>query len=288
MTTRVILTGATGFIGKNLLETLIDRDIEVIAIRRQGSLGLPPIINEKVTWISSKLSEVSLTDIAGCEGLIHLAASGVQYPHDSLSNCIEFNVIEPLGLFRSAVMANVRCFIAIGSCFEYGVTGDLADCLTTKSELLPNDDYSISKACASMAFQRFGREHNINLDILRLFHVYGKGENPKRLWPQAYRAACRGEDFEMSMGEQIRDFIDVKDVCEIIYQRLIMERPKGGSVNVYNVGSGKAQSVYSFISGWWKRWNATGEIKRGMLPYRRNDVMKYIPGPDMLTPERSV
>ena len=69
---------------------------------------------------------------------------------------------------------------------------------------------------------------------MRIFQVYGKGEASERLWPSLIRAAKNGDDFEMTKGEQIRDFIDVRKVSEILLNECLNQENK---VIIKNIGS---------------------------------------------------
>ena len=62
---------------------------------------------------------------------------------------------------------------------------------------------------------QWAEEHQLSLEILRVFHVSGEGESQNRFWPSLRRAALAGEDFQMRAGEQIRDFLNVLDVSSV-------------------------------------------------------------------------
>ena len=112
---------------------------------------------------------------------------------------------------------------------------------------------------------------------MRFFMVYGNGESKNRLWPSMKRAALSGEDFKMTKGEQIRDFISVDDLVDIVIAALPLNGVMPGIPKINNIGSGRALSVHQFCSYWWKEWNAKGDLLMGSLPYRESEIMRFVP-----------
>jgi len=103
------------------------------------------------------------------------------------------------------------------------------------------------------------------------------GEPPFRLWPSLKRAAETGEDYPMTKGEQIRDFISVEEVADTFVSALSFDDVEFGKPLIKNVGTGKPQSVREFSEYWWKYWNAKGKLEIGAIPYRENEVMRFVP-----------
>ena len=123
----------------------------------------------------------------------------------------------------------------------------------------------------------FAREHKLELAVLRPFHVFGEGESQERLWPSLKKAALAGEDFPMTFGEQIRDFTPVEFVAEKFVHYAVEAMIKKGEPAIHNLGTGKPMSLNSFAEEQWKKFGATGRLKRGEIPYRKNEVMRYVP-----------
>jgi nucleoside-diphosphate-sugar epimerase len=113
--------------------------------------------------------------------------------------------------------------------------------------------------------------------IMRIFQVFGEGELESRFWPSLRKAAIAGEDFPMTRGEQIRDFIPVETVGGAFVGALARTDLCAGEPKVENLGTGKPQTLRAFAEFWWKQWKAKGRLKVGMLPYRDNEVMHYVP-----------
>jgi nucleoside-diphosphate-sugar epimerase len=188
-----------------------------------------------------------------------------------------WNLSAPLQLFNVAVEANINKFVVAGSCFEYGLSGEDYDFIPVDAMLKPTLTYAASKAASSIAFYQFAVQNKIKLSYHRIFQVFGEGEASTRLWPSLKKAALSGQDFPMTKGEQIRDFISVEDVAQYFVAACMNDNLIAGNPKFCNVGSGKPQSILEFSEHWWKKWNAQGELLKGEIPYRDGEVMRYVP-----------
>jgi nucleoside-diphosphate-sugar epimerase len=277
----IVLTGGTGFIGSHFLHQALAAGHNVLALRRSSS-SCPRIpMAQQPQWLERQLDEVMAEELRGCEVLVHLAAHTGNVPYDSLANCLQWNLIAVLALFEQARLAGIRRFVVAGSCFEYGRSGERYAAIPTDAPLEPTNSYAASKAAASIALCRWAEEHLLSLDLLRVFHVYGEGEAETRFWPSLRRAAMAGDDFQMTMGEQIRDFMRVEDVARTFLDRSIDELSTS-QVKVFNLSSGHPITIRAFAEGWWKQWEAKGSLLFGAVPYRSNEVMRYVAGADVI------
>jgi nucleoside-diphosphate-sugar epimerase len=271
----LFVTGATGFIGGHFLREALSAGHHVFALRRTGSkprIALP----REPTWLEGQLSDDWSDTLAQCDALVHLAAAGVNPLHSDWDELFQVNVCQSLSLWRRAAAAGVKRFVIIGSCFEYGKSGERVEFITTETPLEPTTAYAASKAAATMAALAFAVEANIELIVLRPFHVFGDGEEATRLWPALRKAAREGNDFNMTMGEQIRDFMPVENAAQIILNNSLRNDIHPGRPIIQNVGSGIPQTLRAFAEFWWQHWNAPGDLKIGAFPYRSNEVMRYV------------
>jgi len=273
---KIFVTGGTGFVGSHFIQHAIQAGHRVLAIRRSGST--PKIsLDEEPEWIEGALDGNFENHLENIDVFIHLASHTPNHPYAELSSCLYWNVFASIRLAEQAHRAGVRKFLVAGSCFEYGRTAERVDFLSTNAPLQPDSSYPISKAAASIAFEGFAREHNVALKLLRIFQVYGEGESEMRIWPSLRRAAARGEDFPMSNGEQIRDFVPVQEVARQIIAHMDFSETEEGCPTVFHVASGEYQSLLSFAKEWWSHWGAASKIIPGAIPYRQNEIMKIIP-----------
>jgi len=274
---RVFLTGGTGFIGSHVLKQLLASDIEVIAHRRKKS-SCPNIpIDGTVNWLTKPVSEVEHVDFKGVDVLLHMASHSVQFPFDTLENNIHFNVLEPLRMFEKAFKAGVTKYVVAGSCFEYGLSGERFEFIPTDAPLEPTNDYAASKAMSFLAFRQFALNKGVSLSYQRIFHAFGEGQPENRLWPSIKKAALEGKDLELTPGEQIRDFVPVDEVASKLIEASVSVIDSDNFLRIENVGSGLPQSITDFTNYWWDFWGATGNLKIGAIPYRDNEVMRFVP-----------
>ena len=275
----IALTGGTGFIGSHFLKQALAAGHTVRALRRSPSSKPRIPIDQQPEWLDRQLDEVTPEELQGCDVVVHLAAHTGNVPYDSLTNCLRWNLMAVLGLFEQARLAGICRFVVAGSCFEYGSSGERYEAIPTDAPLEPTNSYAVSKAAASIALRFWAEEHQLTLEILRVFHVFGDGESPGRLWPSLRRAAMAGEDFPMTAGEQIRDFLNVEDVASIFLQRAIEPNDHEAKAGIYNLTSGHPSSIRSFSEHWWEAWSAKGQLLPGTIPYRPAEVMRYVAGP---------
>ncbi len=276
----IFLTGGTGFIGSHFLNFAIENGHHITAIKRNlDSITKIPLINEP-NWLIKGYSEINENDFDNIDVFIHLAAHSANVPYDNLINLIKYNVEEPLALFEKAVNAGVKKFIVAGSCFEYGLSGERFDFIPTDAPLEPTQTYPASKALSSVAFHQFACQFKVRIDYMRIFQVFGEGEAESRLWPSLKKRALAGEDFPMTKGEQIRDFIEVTDVAIKfldLAENLISDNNNEIGFFIKNIGSGRPQSILEFSKYWWNKWEAKGKLLIGEIPYRDGEVMRYVP-----------
>ncbi len=273
---KIFLTGGTGFVGSHFINEAHERGIEVIALRRPGSLPRIQLKSEPI-WIDGQLDGNYADYLSGIDILVHLASHTPNPPYDDLSACLYWNVYTSIRLAEQAMACGVTKFLVVGSCFEYGESANHYEKIPVDAPLIPNLSYPTSKAAASIAFLGFAVENLLKLQLLRLFQVYGEGEQETRFWPSLRKAAISGKDFPMSQGEQVRDFIYVKDVSKKIVDALAFENILNGQPLTLNIGSGISQTLQEFAQSWWETWGATGKLMIGAIPYRSGEIMRLVP-----------
>ena len=274
---KLFVTGATGFIGSNFLNRVLADGHEVVALKRAVKSEPRLRLVKNPIWLVKQLDEVTKADLNGVDVIVHLAAHSMVPPYDTLENCMYWNLTAPIKLFNQAIQAGVKKFVVAGSCFEYGASGEDYEFIPVDAPLKPTLTYAASKAAASIAFYQMAIEHNLELSIHRIFQVYGPGEAESRLWPSLKKAAENGEDFPMTKGEQIRDFIHVDEVVDSLYEYCLHNKVIAGKPLIRNLGTGQPMSILEFSKMWWEKWNASGRLKVGALPYRDGEVMRYVP-----------
>jgi len=274
---RVLVTGATGFVGRHTVSALVDAGHEVVALYRRSK----PTSTGAVRWVQSDLSDGDWSELTrgleGVEGLIHLAASGVDSRSSTWADCFDVNVTSTIRLWTFAIQNGVNRIVNIGSCFEYGAAADRHWLIPVSAAPEPMNAYAASKAAATMALHGVAASHGVRAITLRPCVVFGEGESEYRLWPSLRRAAFAGADFPMTTGEQVRDFVPVEVVAARLCEALTREDLTPGHLLVENVGSGKPQSVREFARYWWGHWGASGKLLFGAVASRPSECLRIAP-----------
>lgn len=230
----VLLTGATGFVGRQIMKALAERGFKVRAVIRDGTqarLGQSDSI-ESIVTTSDLFSEDSAWWRAACRGvdtIIHSAwyAEPGQYLHSAKnSDCLKGT----LRLAQGAIDAHVRRFIGLGTCLEYDVS---AGHLGIDTPLKPLTPYAQAKAGAFRALSDMLPQHGVAFAWCRLFYLHGEGEDPRRLMPYLHERLSAGEPVALGSGTQVRDYLDVRDAG-----RMIADVALGGEQGPLNICSG--------------------------------------------------
>lgn len=219
MSRTVLLTGGTGFVGRQILRALTGQSVTVRPIVRRGKEDLLPA--------DARLENILTTDdlfneslewwLAACQGIdtvIH--AAWYAEPGKYLRSPKNLDCLSgTLALAKACVSVGVRRFVGIGTCFEY----DLAPgYLSVDAPLAPITPYAGSKAAAYLALSSYLQAAGVEFAWCRLFYLYGEGEDERRLVPYLRARLAAGRVAELTSGRQIRDFMDVRDAGETIAQ----------------------------------------------------------------------
>ena len=273
---KIFITGANGFIGSHVVRHALLLGHEVYALRRSKKPAKIDLPMEPL-WINGTLESDFKSILDECDTLIHLAAYGVNPIHNLWEDACRWNINATLKLLRQGKDSGIKRFIIAGSCSEYGKSAERFDYVPTEAPLEPVNAYGASKAAASIASMAFARENKIELAILRLFHIYGDGENSDRFWPSLKKAALTGEDFLMTNGDQIRDFTPVDFAAKKFLEFATKKKINKGDPVIYNIGKGKPSSLKDFAKEQWDRFDAKGRLLIGEVPYRNDEIMRYVP-----------
>jgi len=274
---KIFLTGGTGFIGSHLLRLLGTTNHKVTALRRGTSQPCIDIGREPL-WLVKAMDRLEPIDFSGIDTLVHLASVGVSPKSATWRDLLYWNVTAMVDILEKAHTGGVRRFVIAGSFAEYGLAADKYDFIPADAPLLPTSPYAASKAAGFILANAFAIEKSIDLYYLRIFSAYGEGQYINNFWPSLRAAALRGDDFPMTPGAQVRDFMPVERVAEAFLCSI--EDPsvaQNGVPFVANVGTGHPLTMLEFAETCWAEWGAKGQIIAGATPYRVNEPMRFVP-----------
>lgn len=271
----IFVTGATGFVGSHFVRQALASGHCVRATRRsQKSAGFS---DRRLEWLDVSLDAVREQDLEGCAALVHFAAAGVSPKQATREEMIYWNVSVPQFLMEKACAAGVRRFVIAGTFAEYGLSANNYELIPPDAPLIPTTSYGSSKAACFVTCHATAIELGLELCYLRIFSAFGEGQCESNFWPALRKAALEGRDFDMTPGEQIRDYVPVEQVAMSFLYAATRSDVTAGSPIVLNIGSGMPVTMRAFAEAWWRTFQATGNLRVGALPYRSNEVMRFAP-----------
>lgn len=231
MSGTVLLTGATGFVGRQVLRELCERGVQTRVIVRQGKESLVSQSQniEQIITTNDLFAETSDWWKQACQDIdtvIHCAwyaESGHYLQSEKNLDCLAGT----LQLAKGAAQTGVRRVVGIGTCFEYDLT---TGNLSIETPLLPLTPYAGAKAAAYLALSHWLPTQSVEFAWCRLFYLHGEGEDSRRLVPYIRSKLSAGEIAELTSGNQIRDFLDVRVAAEMIVDAALSKRT--GAINI--------------------------------------------------------
>jgi nucleoside-diphosphate-sugar epimerase len=267
----ILLTGASGFVGKQISKALNESKFRIVPVVRTGKessfqnqpnvariVCSPDIFQESTDWWAEQCKDIDI--------VIHAAwyAEPRKYLQSSKNiDCL----IGSLNLAKGAAIAGIKRFVGIGTCFEYDLS---AGVLSTDTPLNPLTPYASAKTALCMGLSQWLAEQSVEFAWCRLFYLYGESEDERRLVPYLHKQLAKGEVVELTSGNQIRDFLDVSEVGRIIAEVAI-----GKQRGPINVCSGIPITVRQLA-------------EQIADTYGRRDLLKFGARPDNLVDPRCV
>lgn len=260
----IYLTGSSGYIGSSLKVKLNLLGYDVVPIHHKLFVENQGEMLRQ--FLSKKL-------IKNNSIVIHLASSGHL---NSLEHDIQSNVVGTENLIRQTSNFGIRKFIVIGTCFEYGLSGNSINKLSVESDLRPACNHSLSKVFQFHFCQSFAHKLSLDLSYLRPFQVYGGiAEDKERLYPSLISAIKSNRDLKISVGSQIRDFIHVDALTDFISDEIKLL----SGFQVLNVASGEGTSVKKFAEFYWKKYKAKSNLIFGALDQKQPLLTRLVGEP---------
>lgn len=239
---KILVTGATGFIGACLARRLVNLGHDIHAFVR----------NESNKWRIADIEKhlvlhlVDLRDLHAVEQsvgairpdkIIHLATYGGFAFQKDASTIYGSNLLGTVNLVHACEKTGFDCFINTGSSSEYG----MKSLAMRESDLLePLGDYGVSKAAATLFCRSEAVQKNLPIVNLRVFSPYGPWDDPHRLIPYVVSSARNGHNPQLSNRDYVRDYIFIDDVIDA-YLAVMNATVVPGEI--YNIGSGKQSSI---------------------------------------------
>jgi nucleoside-diphosphate-sugar epimerase len=217
MKKRLLVTGATGFVGRQILDYFLTQDVCLTVIVREGKQSVfanNPLVQNVITTkdLFAETSEWWANVMKDIDTVIHVAwyaEPGFYLQSPKNLDCLQGT----LSMAKGAAQAGLKRFVGIGTCFEYDLSYGI---LSIETPLKPLTPYAGAKAAAYMSLSQVLPAHGVEFVWCRLFYLYGKGEDARRLVPYLREKFSAGERADLTSGNQIRDYIDVSEAGRLI------------------------------------------------------------------------
>lgn len=261
---RVLITGASGFIGNHIVKELLKlNEFEIIASSNDSIERIKQFDwYEDVEFIEQDLNEKKenyYNFFKKPDLLIHLAWQGL--PNYNELFHFERNLFKNYLFIKNIVENGLKDLNVIGTCLEYGLKNG---CLSEDTPTAPITPYALAKDTFREFIEQLRKKIDFNFKWIRLFYMYGEGQNPKSLLSQLdYALDHDKEVFNMSGGEQLRDYLPVENVVEYIIKISLQNEYSG----IINCCSGKPISIKKLVEEHMKKRNKFIKLNLGYYSY---------------------
>lgn len=267
---KLLITGASGFIGRHLVPRAIQQGHKITAVSRDKQRLLCFDWARQVEVIEADIEQKDMhwpDDIGHHDALIHLAWRGL--PNYQQHFHLDDVLPAQQRFLGSMLRAGIKQILVSGTCLEYGKQcGQLTETLKSR----PDNPYAQAKDALRQSLQQMQHTTPFVLQWCRLFYMYGKGQGANSLLSQLEQAIARGDEtFNMSAGEQLRDYLPVETVAEYLLS-MIKRRDCDG---IFNIASGEPISILSLVKLFIKQRNSHIRLNTGYYPYPEHEAMAF-------------
>lgn len=270
----IFITGANGFVGKHLQRELIARGFRV-SVATRSDLDLDDQnVEQYIVDLTDKIKVFDILQSLKPDYVVHLASEKNRNNNpDSFIKDYDGNVSMALNLVDACRnLLNLKKFIFLGSCDEYG----LGPRPYNENQFeLPSGAYGLSKLSITKLLLCLYHTESFPSVVLRASVIYGPEQNDDMFVPSLINSLISRDDFPMTFGDQLRDFVYVSDVVEAIMKVLSADERLDGKI--LNIGLGASYKVNHIakIAANLIAPTALSQIKFGAVEYRSNEVMDY-------------
>ena len=264
----IFLTGGTGFVGKRFVKLAIKHGHKIFAISRKKNKN-----KKNIKWLIGELDKSWPNYFKKTDILVHLAAAGVDKNTNS-QEIINTNLLKSSKLIMSAIQYGCKRFLIISSSSEYKqkLSKEFIE-LSLKSKRDPDDIYGKSKVIFSNFCKMISKKKKVQVRLMRLFPVYGKGEKRNRLYPSLRKAALEGKNFTLNNPYETRDFTNVNYASRVILDAINFKKKRFKYFQTFHISQKHTSTIKDFAIINWKKFKAKGRI---FFKGNKNNLFQHI------------
>lgn len=272
---KILVTGATGFLGNYVVNELLKTGHAVIAtskdVRKAETMKWFKKIKYVPLDISTDLFSEKENDLFSLfhrpDLLIHLAWEGLP-SYQNLVH-VEKNLFNQFFFLRKLIAAGLSDITVLGTCFEYGLQeGELTENCVVK----PATTYGLAKNILRELLEEFEKKYHFYFKWIRLFYVYAEEQQEKGIIGKLNRALKNEEKvFSMSGGEQLRDYLPIETAAKYIGKIAAQKKING----IINCCSGEPISLRRFVENYLSRKRKSIKINYFRHPYLPYEPMAF-------------
>jgi len=271
----ILITGAAGFVGANLVRYFLKRGASISIIkRRQSNLWRIKDVIEQISVYNADLLDQEKIYRAvksiKPEIILHAATYGGHPFQIDSAKIIETNFLGTINLLKACRANAYELFINTGSSSEYGIKSSPIK----ETDLLePLGEYGVTKAAAALYCQALAKKEGRPIVTLRLFSPFGYYEESIRLVPAVIISCLNGEAPKVSSPNAVRDFIFIEDVMAAYWKTV--ENKKDVCGEIINIGYGMQHTVKDVVSAVTTLTGAKLPAQWGIFPNPRVEPRKW-------------
>jgi len=264
---RIAITGASGFVGRHVLHELASRGLKATAATfRRAPAGSGSLASMVPLDIHAPAPDPFVA-LGRPDLLLHFAWSGL--PNYDSPHHLRSELPAQAAFLSACVRSGIKRVVVAGTCFEYGLaSGEIRE----TQALAPVTGYGEAKARLFEHMSSLRKTNPFELAWPRLFYLFGPGQSPNSLYPQLQAAIARGdESFDMSGGEQVRDYLPIIDAARLLVDVAIA----AGDIGAVNLCSGRPKRLKDQVAHWITEAGSPIRMNLGRFSYPSFEPMTF-------------